>query len=96
MAAALSPIGTDGYLPVYQSEHRRLADAMLLLAAAILAVPTIAPATPQRQATASVRILRVQPIHFQEIERQQPGLLRSTSIRARDGRPEPARLLEYQ
>jgi hypothetical protein len=69
---------------------------MLLLAASIMAAPALRPATPQRQATASVRILRVEPVKFQEIERSEPGRLRSTLIRAVDGQREAARLLEYQ
>lgn len=69
---------------------------MLLLVAAILSAPTVTRASPERQATATVRILRIEPIRFEEIERQQPGLLRSAMVRTRDGRPEPARLLEFQ
>jgi len=69
---------------------------MLLLAAAIATASTVSPASPDRQAKASVRILRVEPIRFQELERRQPGLLRSTYVRMRDGKLEPVRLLEYQ
>ena len=69
---------------------------MLLLAAAIVTAATTGQAVPDRQARATVRILRVEPVRFQEIESQQPELLRSTVVRNRDGKPEPARLLEYQ
>ena len=67
---------------------------MLLFTAAIAA--TVSPVSPDRQARATVRILRVEPVHFKEIERQRPELLRSTIVRNRDGRVEAARLLEYQ
>ena len=69
---------------------------MLLLAAALATAPTLSQAVPDRQARATVRILRVEPIHFQAIERDRPGLLRSTMVGTREGKPEPARLLEYQ
>lgn len=69
---------------------------MLLLATAIATATTVGQAVPDRQAQATVRILRVEPVRFQEIESQRPELLRSTVVRTRDGKPEPARLLEYQ
>jgi hypothetical protein len=69
---------------------------MLLLAAAIVTASTVGQAVPDRQARATVRILRVEPIHFQEIERDRPKLLRSTNLRTNDGKTEPARLIEYQ
>jgi len=69
---------------------------MLLLAAAIATAAPVSQATPDRQARATVRIVRVEPVRFQEIERRQPSLLRSTYVRTRDGGPEAARLLEYQ
>ena len=69
---------------------------MLLLTAAILAAPTAITAVPDQQAKATVRILRAEPIKFQDIERQRPQALRSTVVHSRDGRSEPARLLEYQ
>jgi hypothetical protein len=69
---------------------------MLLLATAIATASTVSPAAPDRQARATVRILRVEPIRFQEIERERPELLRSTNLRTQDGRTEPARLIEYQ
>jgi hypothetical protein len=67
---------------------------MLLIAAAI--ATTVTQAVPDRQARASVRIVRVEPLRFAEIERLQPHSLRDAMIRTRDGRIEPARLLEYQ
>ena len=69
---------------------------MLLLAAALLTAPSATSVAPERQAKATVRILRVEPVKFQEIERLRPDLLRSTVVRTREGKPEPARLLEYQ
>ena len=66
---------------------------MLLLAAALAASTT--QAVPDRQAQATVRIIRVEPVRFAEIERERPKALRSTDIRSPDGRTEPARLLEY-
>ena len=96
MAAQVCRGGTDGYLAVYQSTDPRLAGAMLLLAAAIATASTVGPTLPDRQARATVRILRAEPAYFQEIERQRPALLRSTVVRGRDGKLEPVRLLEYQ
>lgn len=69
---------------------------LLFLAAAIATASPVSPAVPDRQARATVRIFRAEPIRFQEIERQQPDQLRSTVVRTREGKPEPARLLEYQ
>ena len=66
---------------------------MLLFAAALAASTT--QAVPDRQARASVRIIRVEPVRFAEIERDRPKALRSTVIRSVDGRREPARLIEY-
>ena len=67
---------------------------MLLLATIIAASAT--PILPDRQARATVRIVRAEPVNFAEIERQRPELLRSTVLRTANGTPEPARLLEYQ
>ena len=67
---------------------------MLLLAAAIAVSTT--QALPDRQARATVRIVRVEPVRFAEIERQRPNELRSTVVQSSTGRPEPARLFEYQ
>ena len=67
---------------------------MLLIAAAIAVTAT--PVAPARQARATVRIVRVEPVRFAEVERQRPQDLRSTVVRSSDGRTEPARLLEYQ
>ena len=67
---------------------------MLLLAAAIAATAT--QSAPDRQARATVRIVRVEPVRFAEIEQKRPDVLRDTVIRTRDGGTEPARLLEYQ
>ena len=71
----------------------------MFLAAVIVAATIAAPvqrAEPRRQATATVRIIRAEPLHFADIERQQPQALRATVIRGCDGRPEAARLYEYQ
>ena len=67
---------------------------MLLLAAALAASTT--QAIPDRPARATVRIVRTQPVHFAEIERQRPQDLRQSVVRAADGKREPARLFEYQ
>ena len=97
MAACLSRPGTKGYAVVYHGSAGRLAGAMLLIAtAAILAAPNATQAVPERQARATVRIIRVEPIRFQEIERRQPEMLRQSLIKSQDGKSEPARLLEYQ
>lgn len=86
--------GTDGYFAVYHRWIRRLAVTMLLFAAAIAA--STMPTVPDRQARATVRIVRVEPVRFAEIEQQRPQDLRSAVIRSSDGRTETARLLEYQ
>jgi len=71
-----------------------------MLFAAAIAVATAAmpaqPAAPRRQATATVRIVRAQPLNFADIERSQPKTLRSSVIRGRDGQRETARLVEFQ
>ena len=71
-----------------------------MLFAAAIAIATAAmpaqPAAPRRQATATVRIVRAQPLNFAEIERSQPKTLRSSVIRGRDGQRETARLVEFQ
>lgn len=92
--SGMSLAGTEGYWPVYHRRPKRLAADMLLLAAAIAASAT--QAVPDRQARATVRIVRVEPVRFAEMEQQEPQRLRDAVIRTRDGRTEPARLLEYQ
>jgi hypothetical protein len=71
---------------------------MLLLAAAAVATAALSAdqTEPRRQATATVRIVRAEPLNFQEIERHNPGALRTSRIRARDGGHEFARLIEFQ
>jgi hypothetical protein len=64
-------------------------------AAAIAAQPA-ADSETRRQATATVRIVRATPLHFADLERQEPGTLRTSVGRSRDGRREPIRLYEYQ
>ena len=67
---------------------------MLLLAAALAAVAT-EPVRPDRQAKASVRIVRAEPHHFREIERADPRRLRSITVRSADGAIERLRVVEY-
>jgi hypothetical protein len=75
---------------------------MVILAALVLsATPVEAPrpariVAAERQAQAVVRILPGAALRFAEIERSAPETLRDTYIRAPDGSPEPARLVEYQ
>jgi hypothetical protein len=70
----------------------------MLLVVAIAAATAASPANPEprRQATATVRIVRAQPLQFSEIDRTQPKLLRTTIVRGRDGQQESVRLVEYQ
>ena len=71
----------------------------MLIAVAIAAATAAAPpqqAAPRRQATATVRIFRADPLRFAEIERKQPAALRSTVVRDHDGQRESVRLFEYQ
>lgn len=67
---------------------------MLLFAAALSAAVTT-PAEPRRQAKASVRIVRAEPHRFSEIERDDPGRLRSITLRTPDGSVEQVRVVEY-
>ena len=71
---------------------------MLFLAAAALAAqPAPAPqATPARQARAMVTIISGAKLRFAEIEKRQPQLFRLSTVRAPDGSPQAARLVEYQ
>ncbi len=71
---------------------------MILLvatAAALAALPAV-DAGPSRQARATVRIVRAKPLHFAQIEREEPNILRVSLVRTRDGKREPIRLYEYQ
>ena len=71
----------------------------MVLAFALAAATAAIPASdrgPSRQATATVRIIRAKPLHFADIERQEPGALRVSLTRPRDGTREPVRLYEYQ
>ena len=71
----------------------------MFLAAAIALATAAVPAQSvesRRQATATVRIVRAQPLNFADIERSQPKTLRSSVIRGRDGQRETARLVEFQ
>jgi hypothetical protein len=74
--------------------------ASLALATAALAVPLERAepeaGTPVRQATATVTILRAEPLRFTDIEREQPQLLRETLVRGSDGSAEKLRLVEFQ
>ena len=63
--------------------------------ATLVALPA-ADKGPSRQARATVRIVRAEPLHFAELEREQPNELRVSLIRSRDGTREPIRLYEYQ
>ena len=71
-----------------------------MVLAAVIAVATAAapamPAAPRKQAVATVRIVRAEPLRFAEIERKSPNALRTTRIAGPNGTREPARLLEFQ
>lgn len=69
---------------------------MLWIAALAAASVSIPPAQPQRQARATVRILRAEPLLFQEMERNTPSLLRTATVRTREGKSQAVRLVEYQ
>lgn len=69
---------------------------MLLLAAALSAAAAPpSPVRPDRQAKASVRIIRAEPLQFREIERTQAGRLRSITVRSANGAIERLRVVEY-
>ena len=67
--------------------------ALLLATAPELPAPRIAA---ESQASAMVRILPGAQIRFSEMEQSAPERFRNTHIRAADGSPEPARLVEFQ
>ena len=68
---------------------------LIATAAALAAIP--APDRgPSRQATATVRIVRAKPLHFAEIERQDPNTLRLSLTRSREGKRDQVRIYEYQ
>ena len=73
---------------------------MLLLAAfavtSLAAEPPRPAGTPARQARATVRIIRADPVRFTEIERESPASLRATVLRSPDGDAREARLLEFE
>jgi hypothetical protein len=74
--------------------------APFALAAAALAatlVPqAVAPASPERQAQATVTILPSAQLRFSEIERDQPLALRQSVVRGADGSTETVKLVEFQ
>ncbi len=72
---------------------------MLIFSAFVAAVSTAqapAPAAPERQAQAMVRILSSAPLRFSQIERDQPQRLRESMLRRRDGSTETLRLVEFE
>ncbi len=70
---------------------------MLVFAAIALgAQPVPAEAAPARQARAVVRIIRGDRLRFAEIEKREPERLRFATIRATDGSPQRARLIEFE
>ena len=54
------------------------------------------PSTPQLAVLGELYGVTPKDLRFAEIERANPGLLRSTYVKDRDGRREHARLIEYQ
>ena len=68
----------------------------LLAATTAAAVSQPAATTAVRQAQATVTIIKAPVIHFQEIERSNPQLLRDTEVRSPDGTIQRARLVEFQ
>ena len=79
----------------------RIGCRMVILAAlALAATPAEArPPAPvvaaERQAQAVVRIVPGAALRFAEIERNAPETFRDTQVRAPDGSPERARLVEF-
>jgi hypothetical protein len=67
--------------------------SLILVLAAAAPPAAVAPAV---QARASVRLERGAALRFAQIEREQPTRLRATRIKASDGSPQPARLVEFQ
>lgn len=64
--------------------------------AATLEPQAPAPASPGRQAQATVTILASASLRFSEIEATDPSLLRETRVRAADGAVETVRLVEFE
>ena len=89
-------IATNGETPLQlmmtHSDRQKLESGNELLA---VSGRVINP-TDEQQATAMVRILPGAPLRFAEIEKSAPERLRDTTIRAWDGPPEAARLVEFQ
>ncbi len=70
--------------------------ASLALATAGLAVPLERVEPQARQARATVTILPAARLHFSDIEREHPELLRESAARGADGSVEALRLVEFQ
>jgi hypothetical protein len=73
---------------------------MVILAASAIAASLVpiapGPATPQRQAQAMVTILASAELHFSEIEKSHPKILRETRVRGANGSMETVKLVEFQ
>ena len=70
---------------------------MLILAAALAATATPSePVAPESQARAVVRILKGEAVRFAEVEKNDPQLLRETTVHSPEGAEEKARLIEFE
>ena len=64
--------------------------------AATLVPQAGSPVFPERQASATVTILRSARLRFSDIEKDQPESLRQSVVRKPDGSTETMRLVEFQ
>ncbi len=73
---------------------------MVIFVSAALAATLVpqapAPASPERQAQATVTILSSASLRFSEIENTHPRTLRETRVWAADGSVETVRLVEFE
>lgn len=73
---------------------------MVIVAFAALAATLVpqapAPASPGRQAQATVTILTSATLRFSQIEKSDPQKLRETRVRAADGSVATVRLVEFE
>ena len=69
---------------------------LVLAATAAQADPPKPAAIPLRQAKATVRIVRAEPVRFEMIKRDTPEALRKTVVRSPNGEAQEADLLEFE
>ena len=78
----------------------RYVTGMVIFAIAALAATLVphapAPASPGRQAQATVTILASAALRFSEIDKNYPKKLRQTHVRATDGSVQTVKLVEFE